>query len=904
MADKGIKKIALAPTNIYYPKMGGGKVLVLPGGASSSFSVAEWLPGTTEAEKKKVFWRLQDNKKKEIIVQYQGSSPVLSNFVISKKLSGAQVYYLGASLSDKPDYESTSGIYVRGYSPPRIISSVWSMEPNGADIRKKEEISYGEDINLNMITEGLNGYTLTITVYSRQWGPDKQVFTYTSIECFNGEVNLKIRNTYAWYSKIGGDNTTHELYVKVRIDGAPNYVLDEHNDDSHARYLKIKDVIYNKTVAGAVNNLPVKIGESDLNIKRYEPCSFTMLQIIENGEKFLLFDEGKLGIKGMKKDAFSRSEEIYYDFAKWDITSSARAVLDKLATFLLESPYVPVELGSHTDNRGTESFNMDLSEKRAKTAVDYLVGKGVSQSRITAKGYGKTMLVVKGDHLTEAQHQMNRRTTILFRIFENNAESIVYETFAGDIELKKKMPLIIKDFTIKGCLRTPLHNNKKIKVVKLVTSNKESYNPTYELDMDGDQIHTVVYSDLSKLDVFPINYIWPILNPPNKFLFYINSCRYFSNTERASVAIVAYSDIKWDFHFYLNLSEALSVKWQKLSPDQHKKMREQAGRIGLEKANQNVKVEFGVVLEANWNKEGAKYGGHNEFTAKYDEKIKWLYQVFASLKEISKAITDTTKGKVKKLPMGLAITVQQPNFCLGAEWQLQRGERKMQKTNEIGTEIKFYFQAKPIIGLELKIDLLDGIVQGVVGVFTGGTGNLAAKEIFDDVRDWVGDDGHSVTLKMYIDLLIKGTIQGETNLTINTKSDRNVSNSKLDATLTVTIDAGIEAKGKVVVVGVEAYLKGVLKATGSAAITFGHNLNYDEKGLNYRPELIFEGLKVKFVVKAEVGISIKKRFFATEKNYNLADFDKTVMLIPEFDVVKNLEKYAGISADIPLIRNS
>ncbi|MGY0037451.1 OmpA family protein [Pedobacter sp. NJ-S-72] len=134
----------------------------------------------------------------------------------------------------------------------------------------------------------------------------------------------------------------------------------------------------------------------------------------------------------------SRSEEIYYDFNKWAITSAARPLLDKLATFLLESPYVPVELGSHTDIRGTDKYNMTLSEKRAQSAVDYLVDKGVSKSRIVAKGYGKSMPAIKGDHLTEAEHQMNRRTTILFRIFENNAESIVYETFAGDAKAKKK----------------------------------------------------------------------------------------------------------------------------------------------------------------------------------------------------------------------------------------------------------------------------------------------------------------------------------------------------------------------------------------------------------------------------------------------------------------------------------
>jgi outer membrane protein OmpA-like peptidoglycan-associated protein len=901
MSNKGVKKIALAPDNVFYPKMGGGKILVIPGGGKSKFTVTEWLPGTTDTDKNKILWRLYDSKKNDVIVQYQGSGPILNYFSISKKLSGAQVYYLGATLTGKPDDES--GLLVRGYCPQKIVSSSWSMTPGGADIRKKEKISYGEDVNLSLVTEGLNGFTLTVVVYSRKWGTDKKIFTYTNIECVNGEVNFMIRNTFTWFSKIGSDKIEHELYVRVCIDGTTDYIKDDHNDDSHARYLEIKPVIYNKTVKQAENNLPVKIGESDLNIKRFEPCSFTVLKVIE-GEPFLLFDEGKLQLKDPKKSAFSRSEEIYYDFNKWAITSAARPLLDKLATFLLESPYVPVELGSHTDIRGTDKYNMTLSEKRAQSAVDYLVDKGVSKSRIVAKGYGKSMPAIKGDHLTEAEHQMNRRTTILFRIFENNAESIVYETFAGDAKAKKKLPIIIQNFKNKGCIRTPAHDNQKVKVIEL-TTDKHDINPKYELTIKGEQIETEVYSDLSKLEIIPLQYIWPILNPPNKFLYYINSCRYFSNPERATIAIVAYSDIKWDFHFFLNMSEKLSVKWQKLSPKQHEAMQKQAGRIGAEKRWEYTKIDFGVVLEANWNKSGATYGGHYDATLKYSEKIKWLFNVFASLKELSKAITDTTKGTVKKLPMGLSISMLQPNFCLGAEWQLQRGQRELKKINEIGTEIKFYFKADPLIGLEVKIDLLDAAVQGVAGFLTGGAANLAAKKVFDDFRDWMSEEEGSVfSGKMYIDLIITGTIQGETNLTINTKSDQNIANAKLGATLKAEIDAGVEVRGKITVMGVEAFADGKVKATGTASVTFGHNLNYDERGLNYRPELKFDGLKVKFIFKVEVGVSVKKGMLKTDKKYELYNYEAKATLIPEFDVIENLEKYAGVSADIPLIRNS
>ena len=78
-----------------------------------------------------------------------------------------------------------------------------------------------------------------------------------------------------------------------------------------------------------------------------------------------------------------------------------------------ENPEVKVELASHTDCRGSNRYNQKLSEKRAQSAVDYIVSKGVSPDRITAKGYGEERLVNQcknGVACTKAEHRLNRRT--------------------------------------------------------------------------------------------------------------------------------------------------------------------------------------------------------------------------------------------------------------------------------------------------------------------------------------------------------------------------------------------------------------------------------------------------------------------------------------------------------------
>lgn len=106
---------------------------------------------------------------------------------------------------------------------------------------------------------------------------------------------------------------------------------------------------------------------------------------------------------------------IYYDFNESFIREDAAAVLDtSILVLMLENPTIIVELGSHTDSRGTRKSNQQLSENRAKAVVDYLAAKGIAPERMKAKGYGESQLVNDcrdGVECDEEEHQRNRRTT-------------------------------------------------------------------------------------------------------------------------------------------------------------------------------------------------------------------------------------------------------------------------------------------------------------------------------------------------------------------------------------------------------------------------------------------------------------------------------------------------------------
>src|SRR4029453_1857732 len=97
----------------------------------------------------------------------------------------------------------------------------------------------------------------------------------------------------------------------------------------------------------------------------------------------------RLVLEKIYKNVQVNISNIYYDYNKAKIRPDAAIVLDTVVSLLKENPNVKVEIGSHTDSRGKDEYNMRLSQARAQSVVDYLVAHGISDSLLTAKGYGE-----------------------------------------------------------------------------------------------------------------------------------------------------------------------------------------------------------------------------------------------------------------------------------------------------------------------------------------------------------------------------------------------------------------------------------------------------------------------------------------------------------------------------------
>lgn len=102
-----------------------------------------------------------------------------------------------------------------------------------------------------------------------------------------------------------------------------------------------------------------------------------------------------------------RLNNIFFDFAKSNLRPESYQELDRLVKLLTESPNMEIELSGHTDNVGSDEFNLNLSQARAGAVTDYIISKGINPGRITAKGYGESMPVATNE--TDEGRQLNRR---------------------------------------------------------------------------------------------------------------------------------------------------------------------------------------------------------------------------------------------------------------------------------------------------------------------------------------------------------------------------------------------------------------------------------------------------------------------------------------------------------------
>jgi len=136
---------------------------------------------------------------------------------------------------------------------------------------------------------------------------------------------------------------------------------------------------------------------------------------------------------------------ILYDFGKWDLRPESMVSLDKLVETLNDNPNVTIELMSHTDSRDTEEYNIDLSQKRAQSVVQYLIEKGIEPERLSARGYGESSPVIV-DSVIASENQFLRTGVILNEEFIESLPSEEQKEIAHQINRRTEFRVLRTDY--------------------------------------------------------------------------------------------------------------------------------------------------------------------------------------------------------------------------------------------------------------------------------------------------------------------------------------------------------------------------------------------------------------------------------------------------------------------------
>jgi outer membrane protein OmpA-like peptidoglycan-associated protein len=346
-------------------------------------------------------------------------------------------------VSDRPESIGKTDIFVVDIKPDGTYGEPKNLGPK-VNTEEREMFPYISDDNiLYFSSTGHPGYG-NLDVFA------VKIFDNTISDALNLEEPINSpKDDFAYFI----ENEKHKGYFSSnRKEGKGDDDIYAFNEDEEL-YIEclqtvrgvVRDRETKELIIGAIvfildedgNQLQITAShEDDASYSFDVPCNGTYTLVATN-EGYLKYTAkvktiNDLGSPAIEKDIEMANEFIsvgdellvnidiiYFDFDKYDIRPDAALELDKVIEVMNKYPELKIHATSHTDARGSKRYNKSLSNKRAKSSVEYIISKGIDVSRITGEGKGEEELVnecIDGVECTEEQHQLNRRTK--FRVVE------------------------------------------------------------------------------------------------------------------------------------------------------------------------------------------------------------------------------------------------------------------------------------------------------------------------------------------------------------------------------------------------------------------------------------------------------------------------------------------------------
>ena len=300
-------------------------------------------------------------------------------------------------------------------------------------------------------SDGRSGGYGGLDMYYTRFNSDFNVITHfeTPINSANDDFAMTIPDDaeygYLTSNRPGkGDDDIYKFTFKKIIPPKPIkirhiFVYDRITMQtvSNVRIVDCKNKAYTTNEEGELAvipclNVPCEIKVSALGYVNYSK----ILKPSDGSSKIIMSDTIWMDIAVNKKIALNN---IYFDYNKWDILYESAQELDRVVKLLEKNSEMKVILSAHTDDRGSDLYNLKLSQLRAVASVNYIISRGINPSRITGIGCGKTQLIHKstlGHPLTPEQQRENRRTEIFIPDFARS-ETVKqrFGDFSGDHQI-------------------------------------------------------------------------------------------------------------------------------------------------------------------------------------------------------------------------------------------------------------------------------------------------------------------------------------------------------------------------------------------------------------------------------------------------------------------------------------
>jgi len=254
------------------------------------------------------------------------------------------------------------------------------------------------------------------------WSAPKNLGPAINTKGFDAYYSITASGEYAYFSSTNLNNRSSDIYrIRLQEEAKPKPVVlvKGHVYDKKTKKPIAAKILYESLTTGKeIGEALSKSGDGFYSIvltagekygfrakaKGYAAINRNIdLTKLDSYEEI----ERDLFLVPIEKGQTVRLNNVFFEYDKTDIKEDTHLELDRLVALMKEYPNMKIEIGGHTDNKGSASYNKKLSTKRAKAIYDYLVSQGINRRRLSYKGYGETKPLKSND--TEAGRKANRR---------------------------------------------------------------------------------------------------------------------------------------------------------------------------------------------------------------------------------------------------------------------------------------------------------------------------------------------------------------------------------------------------------------------------------------------------------------------------------------------------------------